>query len=311
MKRIEIPTTKNNANLEQLITIDETSNKSIFNHVPIKDLYYKYTNQIPFTKEDLISLYDIYNVRYRLKTNEEWAMLHTMKISRIIEYDMATIFDCSPEEVTDNVWNLRRNPSRYVVFLNSLNEYDNNHFRYPNLKYISGCCSFERIRSIENVFPSLVAIGGYANFNDLNDSTGLENLISIGGMADFGHLVESNGLSNLEIIGASANFNSLKDACGLSKLKYIYGDAYFNSLTTSNGLDNLIYINGQANFKSLTDASHLSNLEFVAGDASFTRLTNSQGLENLFVAGSCNFEMLRPREVEDIKRRVRKHMWSF
>ena len=70
MKRIEIPIIerKDSNSITRADTIKKVSRiADLYKRSEVSDLWYKYQNNIEFTKDDLITLYDIYNEDYMLK----------------------------------------------------------------------------------------------------------------------------------------------------------------------------------------------------------------------------------------------------
>jgi len=254
MKRIEIPITKR-------MEISITKRTNIFEIVPVNTLLHKFNNNIELSKEDLISLYDIYNVIRHNLTKEDKNILSEILSHRNIKNDMAMIFDCDPSSVTDSIDELEAEPDKYVVLLNNLRIDDKNIDNvYPKLRYISGNCEAPFIEEINNRFPALESIGSHASFRNIITSEGLENLRSIGGGAMFGSLLNATGLVNLEYIGDFALFNSLVDSQGLENLKYIGGNAYFNRINDTYGLQSLLYLGGESFFNPSINQTSLEAL---------------------------------------------------
>lgn len=252
MKRIDIPVIKNdNDNLKQLITIDDTSNKSIFDIVPIQVLYDKYNNHEPFTKEDLISLYDIYNVIHNVEIIDNRRSLILNKRNRRI--DMAQIFDCDISQVADSAHQLVMDPEHYVVLLDSLIMSLNSPV-FPSLRYITGALEIKHPFACCHKLPVLESIKHDLCSDNNVDAGGvaLPKLKSVGGSVDLGELVRIDDLSSLEIIGKDAYFYSLRSANCFGNLRYIYGNANFDSITDTKGLSNLEYIGGDYHFSSLS-----------------------------------------------------------
>ena len=252
MKRIDIPVIKNdNDNLKQLITIDDTSNKSIFDIVPIQVLYDKYNNHEPFTKEDLISLYDIYNVIHNVEIIDNRRSLILNKRNRRI--DMAQIFDCDISQVADSAHQLMMDPEHYVVLLDSLIMSLNSPV-FPSLRYITGALEIKHPFACCHKLPVLESIKHDLCSDNNVDAGGvaLPKLKSVGGSVDLGELVRIDDLSSLEIIGKDAYFYSLRSANCFGNLRYIYGNANFDSITDTKGLSNLEYIGGDYHFSSLS-----------------------------------------------------------
>ena len=278
---------------------------SIYKHVSIVELWNKYINYEEFTRDDLISLYDIYNVRYNVDKKLKKVLLEMIEHRNLIS-DMAKIFDCDKDEIAYRGHNLKDDPNRYVVLLDAL-ENDKSDKIYSNLRYIRGNCNLYELKNINDKFPVLSSIGSNANFASLLSAKGLENLKSIGGYANFESLTNTNGLDNLEIIGNTVDFSNIIDASGLSRLSYIYGYANFESLTNTNGLDNLKYINDTAYFDTLLDASHLTNLEYIGGTARFPMLKSTKGLEHLSYVGGYDFASLNYLELEKLKKSIKNN----
>ena len=231
MKRIEIPIV-DRLDTDKLDTISNNNiNKitDLYKRSEISDLWYKYQNHISFTRDDLTTLYDIYNESYLL-SKDELQLIIIMRNKRIINSDLAKIFDCDYQEIAFSQEDLKKDPNRYVVLWNRLNisKYDS---IYKNLKYIkNGLHSFDS-ESIANKFPSLLSIGGFVNLTYLEDASGLISLKSIGGDADFDKLTNASGLNNLEIISFNAYFNSLKSINELESLRYIGLGVNFKNLS--------------------------------------------------------------------------------
>lgn len=294
MKRINITISKDNDDKSNVSIENSKSDKSIFDQVvEPQTLCDKYDAEEPFTKADLISLYDIYNVRKLSPLpylSSAYVKIPLIKSSRNVYDDMATIFDCDKEQIAIIANDLHKDPSRYVVLLRGYFGDIADIPIYSKLRYIGGDCNLQQ-KNIEGKFPVLESISGNAIFDFLEKSTGLERLKSIGNAASFKWLKEATGLCNLELIGSSAIFSNLMDATGLDNLKYICGksptnDAYFNKLTTSKGLDNLKKIFGNASFPNLLEATHLTSLESIYGSVKFNALKSSIGLEKLLLLGS-------------------------
>jgi len=292
MKRINITISKDNDNKSNVSIENSKSDKSIFDSVVEPQvLCDKYNAMEPFTKEDLISLYDIYNVRSLSPLSYaslEYITIEEIKSKRNIYDDMATIFDCDKEQIANHANELNKDPSRYVVLLHSLDVDIIDIPIYSKLRYIAGSCYLQHEKSVEGKIPVLESITGNALFELLESSSGLESLRTIGGYAFFHRLKEATGLCNLELIGSNIYFSRLIDATGLERLKYICsgnGEVYFNELTTSKGLDNLKKIFGDANFPNLLEATHLTSLESIYGNAKFNALKSSIGLEKLLLLG--------------------------
>jgi len=333
MKRVDIQVNKEQTQRVSSSPTIITDNTSIFNlytHTSDKNLLDKYNNGKPFTKDDLISLYDIYNIGRIIGQDKE--ALVDIKKDREIVNDMSIIFDCSPNEITTSQEDLDQEPDRYVVFIGTFasKKFVKNYSRlryitghylqhryndfsiFPSLEIIGGSASFEIVLSVEGL-KSLKSIGGPAFFTNLKDAQSLSNLEIIGGSALFDSLKDSAGLNNLKYISGDAHFTGLEDATGLNNLKSIGGSAYFNSLIYSKGLDSLTEIgrygfDRDARFFSLVEASHLSNLAYIGGDAYFDSLQSIEGLDKLFVQGYYYFPDLSQNKQETIKRRIRtKH----
>jgi len=251
MKRIAIPITKsNNDGLKQSITIDETSNKSIFNIIPISVLYDKYNNCEQFTRDDLISLYDIYNAIHNIEILDRRRSLILNNRNRRI--DMAQIFDCDISQVADSAHQLMMDPEHYVVLLDSLIMSLNSPV-FPSLRYITGALEIKHPFACCHKLPVLESIKHDLCSDNNVDAGGvaLPKLKSVGGSVDLGELVRIDDLSSLEIIGKDAYFYSLRSANCFGNLRYIYGNANFDSITDITGLSNLKYIGGAYHFSSL------------------------------------------------------------
>lgn len=210
MKRIDIPTKQNvnNTAINNRVVIG-----SIFTYyegITRETLMQKLHNNISFNKNDLIYLYDIYNLDH-----STWAdsTLSYIRMKRSTLEDMSTIFDCSISEIATTQTELKNNPDKYIVLLCDL---DSNFFNceYTKLKYIRGACNDCYIGSINGRYPSLESIRTFANFSSLIDSHGLENLKSIGQRAFFNNLQNIDGLSGLEYIYdlEDSNFSSLSSS---------------------------------------------------------------------------------------------------
>ena len=177
MKKIDIPTKQNvnNTAINNRVVIG-----SIFTYyegITRETLMQKLHNNISFNKNDLIYLYDIYNLDH-----STWAdsTLSYIRMKRSTLEDMSTIFDCSICEIATTQTELKNNPDKYIVLLCDL---DSNFF---NCEY----------------------------FSSLIDSHVLENLKSIGQRAFFNNLQNIDGLSGLEYIYdlEDSNFSSLSSS---------------------------------------------------------------------------------------------------
>ena len=233
MKRIEIPIVerKDSNSITRADTIKKVSRiADLYKRSQVSDLWYKYQNNIEFTKDDLITLYDIFNENYLLSDDEK-KIIGKIRNTRIISIDMSKIFDCDPLEVAISQEVLSKDPDRYVVLWGSLIYYEDKN-NYNNLKYIKGNLSSSIIgcKTIIDSFSSLISVGGVVDFNTLEDASGFVSLKSIGKYADFSKLTDANGLNNLEIIGLSAYFNSLNNIKGLDSLRYIGNFMNFDNL---------------------------------------------------------------------------------
>ena len=232
MKRIEIPKIerKDNNSITRECTIKKVSRiADLYKRSEVSVLWYKYQNNIEFTKDDLITLYDIYNENYMLNENEK-GFMHLMCNGRkkLINFDMAKIFECDPLEVARSQEDLKKDPDRYVVLQDVLNISKDDNI-YKNLKYIKNSLhSFDSMAVINN-FPSLLSVGGFVYLPYLEDASSLISLKSIGGDANFEKLNNAYGLNNLEIIGQSAFFKSLKSIKELESLRYIGNNMYFDN----------------------------------------------------------------------------------
>ena len=257
MKKIDIPIIKNNDDgLKQSITINETSNKSIFDIVPISVLYDKYNNAEPFTKEDLISLYDIYNVIHDIEDvdyEQEVKKRSIILNKRNRKIDMAQIFDCDISEIADNVNFLLIHPERYIVLLDSL-AINYNSPVFNSLKYITGSLRIKQPFATCDKLPELESIKHDLFSDNYIDNGGiaLPKLRSVGRDVNLGELIRIHNLSSLEIIGGNARFYNLRSADCFNNLKYIYGNAYFDNLIDTSGLSNLKYIGGAYYFTWLS-----------------------------------------------------------
>ena len=257
MKRIEIPLIerKDNNSITRADIIKKVSRiADLYKRSEVSALWYKYQNNIEFTKDDLITLYDIFNEDYMLNENKKkFINLMCNGRKKLINFDMAKIFDCSVEEIASNQFHLKKNPSRYVVLLDSLDIYYADNYQYKNLKYIRKCCSIMDMLSTKDILPKLESIGGELSIFQLSSCYEFKTLKSIGDDAYLSKLQDASGLCNLEIIGGNAVFNSLKDARGLSNLRIIDGNAEFDDLVDLSDLTNLEYIGRTWYFNSLSD----------------------------------------------------------
>jgi len=312
MKRVDIPN-KQISNDSVSIAISKLGGSiNMFEYyygITIELLKYKNENHTPFTKNDLIYLYDIYNLMPQNRDNE---ILKYIRLGRDIVSDMATIFDCSLDEVAASQNELKKDPSKYVVLLDDFDMGSCDEFgfgnKYPRLKYIMGICHAFFCTELDNTFPVLEAIGSNLDLYNITNSVGLENLKSIGGHATFNYLYSVTNLCNLVIIGGDARFPNLKSSKGLEKLFLIGGHATFNILNDATGLCNLEMIGGTARFHSLRSAKGLEKLRYIGLIANFDRLESMDGLSNLEYIGeleSSYFNSLPTIEREKIKTRVR------
>lgn len=222
MKRIDIPIIERNCSIKEGINVDK--------------IIEKYKNNIPFTREELIYLYDFYD-ELSIDTLEK---IKDIKLNLVD--DLAIIFECEKEEITNNAEELLKEPDRYVVFGGNLYLWPRDYICFPRLKYIGGNLGYFSIRECHT-------------FN---------NLEFVGGTVDFRVTETITSLNNLKCIGEKTNFFHLEDASCLYNLKKILGDAYFDSLENVKGLENLRYIDGALTLKDLKDATGLENLEHVS-----------------------------------------------
>ena len=272
--------------------------------------FYNQISKRNLTKEDLKYIYDIYNIRwlcdmyskYDYDTNLYHKVINTVMTDytglwlydstdkdarnninaidyRIFTFSvhkkyLATIFDCSVSEITNERLELDSNPERYVCFLGDLDIRGRDHVYYPKLKYISG--------------------GIYSN--SLEESHGLESLRYIGSSAIFGNLMNLDGLYNLKAVGGDLKIFDAKSANDLLSLESVKGDLIFPKLESSNGLESLKYIGGDANFSNLRDSSGLLNLRMIRGIGYFNSIDVVNNLSNLKYVG--NGVMINGNEVK-------------
>jgi len=277
MKKINIPINKGSTKVSTVF--------NLYKQTGDRDLVVKYTNEQVYTKDDLISLYDIYNIG--IINGQDEALLSAIIENRDIKSDMATIFDCSPDEITDSQDELLANPDKYVVLLGDLSiiipKYENYDITFSKLKYIRGHMQYTGT-SVENIFPNLCAISKNADLFYLKSAKGLEELHSVGSSITCFHIEDATGLENLEIIGGNAGFNALIDASMLKKLKYIMGSTNFYSLVSSTGLETLEHIGGDLYCPKLIDPSGFKSLEHIGGKITIN---------------------LEPNDIEKVKNKVR------
>lgn len=271
MKRIDIPIKQINNDSVSISTEKTDEINDIYKYyegITVQSLLYNYHHKIPFTKNDLIYLYDIYNIKSEIYRNDS---LVKIRSERNKFNDMAFIFDCSVSEIAGSEAELKKEPDKYLVLLDSLYIMDSNnansYYKYPHLKYIRGNCEGTFFAHTNKRFPRLESIGGNAIFNSLIDSYGLENLKSI---------------------GRNATFYNLRDARTLKKLQYIGGFAKFPNLCYAKGLENLRYIGSYADFPKLPHINVLPSLEFIGN------------LEK------SSFYVESPNDIEKLKKRVLK-----
>ena len=254
MKRIDIPIIDRN-NID-ILNKTITCNRNLFDIVSVEALWNKYINNEEFTKEDLISLYDIYNTRYFRQniTLDESNTIYNIIEKRNKYKDIAKIFDCRKDEIASSEEVLKKDPSKYVVLWDSLSlDKNDNESVFKKLKHIGGYCDLNCYEYINGMFPLLETVYGSIYASKLITADGLEKLISLGNSAWFPYLKDAKGLCNLQVIGHNAEFNSLTDSYGLDKLKYIGRYAFFKSLTDISHLSSLEYIGGTVYFDSLSE----------------------------------------------------------
>lgn len=283
MKRVEIPLIKNEERNDGKSKLNNSVlDKSIFETVSIDELYDKFNNQQEFSRQDLISLYDIYHTRPVLTTEEEGLVVlilsHRIKIQK---YDIAKIFNCKIDEITYSNKDLLQSPDKYVVLLDNLDFSISQH--YPKLKYVKGSVTFYGTKLEQNNLPSLEVIGGHAYFDKVTTSKYLDNLKVICGHAYFGELTDATFLKNLTYIGWNADFKWLTNSDGLNNLTHIGGIADFRNLTETNNLYHLTYIGKNAYFNKINDTYGLQSLLYLGGESFFNPSINKTSLEALRV----------------------------
>ena len=288
MKKIDIPIKNNNIDMDSLVI--SGNNDLIVNGQTINPILLniknKSENNILLSKEELIYLYNLYN-QNKFNYYEE-CLIEIIISNRDLYQDLAYIFDCSVDEITDKPGEVAKKPDKYVVLLNDFEldfyEINNKKFR---LKYISGYLDGSIEDEKADIFSSLEIVGSYVELENNRNYLNLKNLKYVGGEYYIDNLMDSNSLTNLEYIGGNAYFNDLKKATGLKNLSIVIGSVGFCKIKDSNGLNNLKYIGRDADFQSLKDASGLENLMYIGNDADFRLLDDSTGLNNLQIIGGC------------------------
>jgi len=291
MKRVEISITKGYKATNDIDRLIKTTNHSIgkpsfVSDITIEKLVSKLKQNIALLKEELIYAYDIYNTRWisdmytkydfnkgdwkdgmRITTffpSGTWVYslgeLADIKfINDILDHttmtDLAYIFDCDVSQIATSEMILRRNPEKYVILLDGLE----NISECPNLKYVFGNVILPDCSKVN--LPKLEAIRDHANFHNLSSDLGLNNLRSVGLSADFSSLYYATGLINLESIVTDASFYNIVVSNGLNNLKFVGHDALFNNLTLGTNLTNLRIIGRKAYFDKLQKIDGLENLE--------------------------------------------------
>ena len=315
MKKIDIPIKINNIDMDSLVI--SGNNDLIVNGQTINpnliSIKNKSENNILLSKEELIYLYNLYN--QNKFNNYEKCLIGTILSNRDLYQDLAYIFDCSVDEITDNSDEVAKNPNKYVVLLNNFySDYRYNKNNKYRLKYIYGYLDCHFNYGNTDMFSSLEIVGSYVNIDnnkknlnlnklkyvggefyivDLTESNSLTNLEYIGGNADFANLTEVTGLKNLSVVLGYAGFDGIKNADGLNNLKYIGGDAAFLSLKDAQGLENLRYIGKDAKFNSLSESTGLNKLQIIGGYALFNELIDASSLYNLrYIGGNAYFRKL-------------------
>ena len=322
MKKVDIPMVErkdnNKSNIDKLIDSANyylsKDDKLIFNEESIRDCIFqndnnisnidvsKFFNQIQYknnlTKEELIYIYDIYNIRwlcdmyskfdfdgnywkeyvhpyqdyetgvwrYDISDRYEYNSVLNIVSSMIdARSNFAKIFNCPVDRVARNQEELDSNPEYYVCLLGDLNTWDKKKVYYPNLKFVS-----------KNVYG-----------NRLYETTGLNNLEFIGGNAHFDYLYHVDGLQNLIAVGGDLYLSNILDASNLSSLMSVKGNLSLrNCLESSSfGLYNLMYIGGLADFDSLEGKDCLPNLRMIGKYGEFSSKEFVDNLPNLKYAG--------------------------
>ena len=263
----------------------------------INEIYNKFDNHYKLTKEDLIYLYNIYNMPY--KSDQSLINKQTIVLmSRNKILDMATIFECSIDKIATHENQIRE--GEYIVLLNDLGTNVLNNV--DELRYVSGDIYAKYVNDVN--FPNLESIGGSACFRDINSIGNLGKLRSIGGDADFNNILYAISLSNLEIIGGDAWFPLLCSTFELNNLRYIGKTAYFESLEHASELTNLQYIGRDAYFTKIKTSVGLEKLENISKVADFSSLRDIIGLNSLTNAGYIVISSLNKHDQKVLKKQL-------
>lgn len=223
------------------------------------------------------------NCAYSSSMYRDWANI--IKMRRNAKADMATIFNCSEDEVYDESSEEEFIDSENIkVYIGNLTDEDyypsleavigdvtcmKEEFDMPFLRYITGDAMMHSLTSSKNVH--FVSVGGNLYAPQLNEAYDMQNLKYVGGDVNLCNLIKADGLSSLTYIGGDVNFDSLVDARGLSSLTHTKSFSAPN-LKYDEGLNRMKVIDGSAKFNSLEYLYDLNNLYLING--SLTVLDN-------------------------------------
>jgi hypothetical protein len=206
----------------------------------------------PFTKDDLVFLYEI-NSSIEGFGYQRDPRIDQLLQGRDVKSDIATAIGCKREEISVT----EEEALMYGV-----------KFHYGNL-ILNNLTSAEGL-----TLPK--EIGGNLNLLNLTSAEGLTLPEKIGGSLFLFNLTSAEGLTLPEKIGGSLNLLNLTSAEGLTLPKEIGGVLYLSNLTSAEGLTLPEKIGGDLNLDNLTSAEGLTLPEKIGGVLYLDKLTSAE-----------------------------------
>ena len=218
----------------------------------LTSLAHKQEKNEPFTKDDLVFLYEI-NSSIDGFGYETDPRIEDIRALRDMRADISVATGFSPNEISFTKAEALSGTSKY---------------HYGNLDL----GSFTTAEGL--ILPQ--SIGGYLDLGSLTTADGLTLPESIGGTLDLRSLTTAEGLTLPESIGGTLSLWSLTTADGLTLPESIGGTLSLGSLTTADGLTLPESIGGTLDLWSLTTADGLILPQSIGGDLSLWSLTTAE-----------------------------------
>ncbi|MEM4511298.1 MAG: hypothetical protein QXD25_00600 [Nanopusillaceae archaeon] len=281
----------------------------------LAEIYVKYINNLPLTREELRFIYEIDEPIKGFGQRKD-PRIKKILSKRNKREDLSMIFDCLPDQISLTEEEALGGNIVYHygdLYLGSLESAEGLELpeEVGGSLYLGSLESAEGLKLPEEIGGDLYLgslksaeglklpeeIGGDLYLGSLESAEGLKLPKKVGGSLDLRSLESAEGLELPEEVGGSLYLGSLESAEGLKLPEEIGGDLYLGSLKSAEGLKLPEEIGGSLDLRSLESAEGLKLPEEVGGSLYLGSLKSPKGLElPKKVGGSLDLRSLESAE---------------